>query len=1382
MKLSITGREKTVGTAANNGSVTILGRTKPFKIYLEGIKEALEVHPYVVRDLSHPLNLGQSFLRIHNADMSFRENGIRLCIKNNATLLESSDSCLTKDSIDTRIKQILDKFRDNGQNPWSDKAEILDLRINKLEEESEIQADMPGVYHQQHKKAINFEETTTWIHNTTKTLLKAGHTTVVTATRGTGHQPPPPTSVLNNDVMLIPKKTHKWMNRQQIFVHPGTYFRQGDLIKVMVSNFGHSDQHLPVKCQLGHILEAKNHTSRKINTLDHRPSEKLSKKEISERRSYIIKQLKLDDNQILCNTPEVKEQVIDTFLQGWDAIAISEADYGKTDLVKFHIEIPKGTRPVRERVRPLNPMQEQDLRRQIDDWLEARVIEPSCSPWASALVPCKKKGTDKYRWAIDYRKVNELTVKDAFPLANIENNLQKLAGTSIFSTLDSAGAFHTIPVHEEHRDYTAFNTPYGQYRFCRLPFGLANAPSAYSRLVQMALDRLPHGFALGYIDDIIVHSLNIQDHLVHLQQIVRLHVDVGMKLNLNKCSIFQTEVEYLGHLVSPEGFRMIPSYVQRILDWPLPKTSKELKSFLGFTGYYRSFITQYAHLTCEMNKMKTSTSLTWNQETTNKFERLKKAFETQPLRGYPQYETSEPFILDTDYSSTNLAAVLSQNQEGKEVFLGCVAKKCSKAQSSYPPHKGELAAVVLGLKKFEHILRAKPFTIRTDSKCVEFLRTMKEYRGIFARWLCFISSFTFTLVHRAGKKQTNADSLSRMPGLPEQEEVPLDPTEYLHDVDDIYVVQDHSNSPITREKLKTLYSQDMALSKLLPFLTKKVKPNKEERKTFGSIGMSYINRFECLELKEDIIYYTSPEVNGVHQHPRICLPVILYNTAFDLCHDDPSGTSGHFGMNITFHKMKRRFFFPHMYAFITARITNCVPCITKRPSLPKKQHVLHREQLSYFSQRVYCDIVGPLTGCSYHGKMCHVILTIQDGFTRYLVAVPLPDQKTETVINAIIENWIYVFGCMETLHTDRGTNFTSNLFKEVMHQLGITKTVTPAYTPESDRVERSHRVLGDLLRADKRFPASKWTEKLKPALLAYNSAINRVTGMSPFEAVFFRPVTLPVDLIFPLDKPECVSWSNHIENMKLKLSQQCETMCKIQQTTIARENQRYQARAKPPAEVGDICYYFLPRLPLGTSQKLSSRWTGPWKIVKVVSEALVIISPFGNWSTNGKEVATSVNKIKIIDPQVATHDITQPNTLLDLNEIIESDDGEEDCVFFEDPHENLTQEAMIVTENEEDDSDHYIEGPTEEITETDCLSNNTDTQLTDNSNYDTDTQLTSNPSLGEGVDIDNQVITSENISSDANITTGRNRPLRISAETCKLRIALQNERSKRKRK
>ena len=1222
LRLKIIPTNKEVGTAASSGAIKIVGRIPRVKIFLENIKKPIIIKPYVVRDLAHHVNLGQTCLRRNQAKLNFSPDGGVLEIRGEVTKLKNRSIPLTNTTADARIQKVLSILSDQGGNPRPDPdADILDLRIHAVEPNVCI----GGTKYQLSKKPVTYHDQKVNLYSKHKVKVKARCSTIITLTSPVG------TDKVHfqnsNDIFLVPKVDCKFTNKNQLLVHPGCYRRNGQDTKVLITNFNDHDVVLPEKCHVGHKLEAEETTS--VNGLNRAKLPELSEKEINEWRKFIIEELRLDENHQLNQKPKIKEEIVNIFMENREAIAVNDYDYGNTKLMKFTIDIPPGTKPVRAKVRPLNPIQEQDLKRQLDEWKEAGVIEPSISPWASALVPCKKKGTDKLRWAIDFRKINELTVKDAFPLPSINTNLDKLSGSTVFTTLDSAGAFHTLTVDEKSRDYTTFVSPYGSYRFVRLPFGLANAPASYSRLVQMALDRLDPGFALGYIDDIICHSKTLEEHVKHLRLIVELHSSCGMKLKLKKCQIAQDEVEYLGHLVSAQGIRMIPSYVSKILDWPLPKTGKELRSFLGFSGYYRVFIKEYSHLTYEMNKMKTNTGdITWSDEVVQKFDKLKKCFQAAPLRGYPDYHSEEPFILDTDWSSTNSAGVLSQKQNGKEVFLGCTAKKNNKGQSNYPSFKGELLAFVLSCKKFEHILRAKPFILRTDSRCIQFLNSVKESRGIYARWQNFLAGFRYTVQHRKGTKHVNADGLSRRRGIEEEADpTDLDLDDGMDDIDDIYLIG--AIPEISNEQIQRATKQDGVLSKILNFVKRGKKPDKEERKGLSKEGMCYVNLFECLSTENGVLYFQSPEVDGTSTPRRLCLPVSMQKEAFNACHKLPE--AGHMGAKNTYLKMKKRFYFPHLYAYISTHIANCIPCITKRSNKKKPQHKMHHETLSYFGQRVYADTVGPITGAEFQGQVCRHFLTIQDGFTRYLVCVPIPDLTTETVADAIVQNWIHMFGCPETVHTDRGSSFTSRLFQEIMKRFNITKTVTPAYSPEGNRVERVHQTLGNIMRSDRQFDSREWPRKLKIACFVYNTSVHRITGLSPFEAVFGHEATLPVDLIFPLRRKEGRSWSNYIEHLKLTYQRLYKQMCENEMTTIALDAPHYQGRSAAEFNENDLVYYFLGRISRGISKKLQSRWIGPFKIVKKVSESLVVIKPEGTWSSNPKEIVTIVSRLRKVD-------------------------------------------------------------------------------------------------------------------------------------------------------
>ena len=207
------------------------------------------------------------------------------------------------------------------------------------------------------------------------------------------------------------------------------------------------------------------------------------------------------------------------------------------------------------------------------------------------------------------------------------------------------GAFHSLTIAEPSRDYTTFVSPQGKYRFVRMPFGLSNSPSAYCRLVQIALSRLPPGFEIAYLDDILIYSKTVKEHIAHIELVLKLHAQVGMKLNLRKCSVFQKRVDYLGHSLYNEGVSMISIYIDKIKDWPLPTTGQDLVSFLGFCSYYRGFIPAFSKTTAGLNKLRNEKTLKLQPEDTQNIEHLKSLFLMCPIRAYPLYDSPHPFIL-----------------------------------------------------------------------------------------------------------------------------------------------------------------------------------------------------------------------------------------------------------------------------------------------------------------------------------------------------------------------------------------------------------------------------------------------------------------------------------------------------------------------------------------------------------------------------------------------------------------------------------------------------------------------------------------------------------------------------------------------------------------
>ena len=310
-------------------------------------------------------------------------------------------------------------------------------------------------------------------------------------------------------------------------------------------------------------------------------------------RQWLMENFKLNHAPWLKDKPAEIERAL-ALLQEFSDIISTADEYGKTDLIEHEIRVPDVT-PIRTKNRPINPVMEADLRQQMDKWLTQDVVEHSQSPWSFGLLAVPKKN-GKTRWCVDYRRLNDITLKDSFPLPNMEDNLARLAHSKVFSGIDGTGAYHVVSIKPEHRELTAFSTPWGLYQFKQMPFGLCNAPATYSRLVQRVLADIPTSVALPYLDDTCVHTKTLDEHYEVLRRIFDAHRKAGLMIQPEKCQLFQESIEYLGHIISAEGTKPVPKYVELVAQWPIPTTLRELRTFLGKVAYYRKFIPEFAHL------------------------------------------------------------------------------------------------------------------------------------------------------------------------------------------------------------------------------------------------------------------------------------------------------------------------------------------------------------------------------------------------------------------------------------------------------------------------------------------------------------------------------------------------------------------------------------------------------------------------------------------------------------------------------------------------------------------------------------------------------------------------------------------------------------------
>ena len=454
------------------------------------------------------------------------------------------------------------------------------------------------------------------------------------------------------------------------------------------------------------------------------------------------------------------EEVVKLLAEYQDVFSAGEYDIGRTGLIRHSIST-QTARPVRQSLRRSSPEQRAEVERQVKELKKRNLIRPSDSAWASPVVLVGKKDGSK-RLCLDYRKLNEVTVKDAYPLPRIDDSLDALGGAKFFSTLDLASGYWQVEMDEDARAKSAFVTNSGLYEWNVLPFGLCNAPSTFERLMDYVLAGLRWETLLVYLDDVIVFGRTVKESIDRLREVLTRFRNAGLKLKPSKCHLFQSKVNYLGHVVSSEGIHTDPDKVEAIRDWPTPITKTQVRSFLGTTGYYRRFVLDYAKIAQPLHKVAEKNGVfEWNDECEGAFNKLKMALISAPILAYPREDGS--YIMDTDASNFAIGCVLSQIQDGEEKVIAYGSKALSKEERNYCVTRRELLAVVEFLKKYRHYLGGRPVTVRTDHGSLRWLFNFKNPEQQLARWLEVCASFDLVIEHRAGKKHQNADGLSRRP-------------------------------------------------------------------------------------------------------------------------------------------------------------------------------------------------------------------------------------------------------------------------------------------------------------------------------------------------------------------------------------------------------------------------------------------------------------------------------------------------------------------------------------------------------------------------------------------------------------------------------------------
>ena len=905
-----------------------------------------------------------------------------------------------------------------------------------------------------------------------------------------------------------------------------------------------------------------------------------------------------------------------------DIFALKPNELGRTNLVQHHIDTGDHA-PIRQRAYRVPAAQKERIEHCIDEMLEQGVIRPSTSAWSSPVVLIKKPdGSD--RFCCDLRKVNSVTKKDSYPLPRIADTLDALSGAQFFSSIDLMAGYWQIELTEQSREKTAFVTHAGLFEFNVMAFGLCNAPSCFQRLMECVLRGLNWKIALIYLDDVLVYSRTFEDHLQHLRLVFQRFREANLKLKPKKCHFGQRKVKYLGHVISREGIQPDPEKISAIKEYPVPRSVKDVRAFLGLANYYRKFVKDFAKIAGPLHDLtKKGLKFQWNEDCQSAFERLIQALTQAPILAYPDFAVE--FTLATDASDEGLGYVLGQVQNGKEVVIGYAGRKLLPAEKNYSVTEREALALVSGIRHFRSYLYGVHFKVYTDHSAVRWLMQLKEPSGRLARWALLLQQYDFEIIHRAGLNNGNADALSRRP---------YDP-----------VIAALNTTGVQIDRVRELQRKDSSLAGIIEYLEWETLPanNKAAKTILHTIEQYYLDPDGLL------CHIFFPGSNRV-QIPKsqLVIPAALRHEVLLQVHDIPF--SGHLGVNKTYAKLRDRYFWPKMYMDVQHYVLSCESCAMKKTPKQRTTTPLLPLPVTGPGDRWAVDCVGPFVESTQKNRY---VVVFTEYCTRWVECFAVPNIEARTIADLLVKEIMPRHGAPRNLLSDRGSNFLSSLVKEICFLMNTHKIFTTSYRPQTDGLcEKYNGTLAQCISMYVDANQKNWDEHLNAIQFAYRTAPSDVLGESPFFMMYGRDAALPCDPALLPPREMSSSVAEHrarvVENIEIARRIAAENTQRAQQ----KMKDLHDRFATPTRfQLGDRVWAYTPRNRRGLSKKLCHNWHGPYRIVEFLSPVHCILRAVDNSRVSSTVHVTRLKRY--IDP--ADRPTRQPLTDVDEPFLADSD-------------------------------------------------------------------------------------------------------------------------------
>lgn len=855
-------------------------------------------------------------------------------------------------------------------------------------------------------------------------------------------------------------------------------------------------------------------------------------------------------------TDKQRLQCEDLLSEFSDRISKCMSELGKTDAAKMEIKMLTDE-PVVYRPYRLPLAEKEILRGIIDELLCNNIIRESTSAYSSPVLLVKKK-TGDVRMCVDYRRLNALIVKDqmAFPL--IDEQLDLLGKDEhgdkyeFFTALDLASGFYQVPMDENSIDKTAFITPDSHYEFLRMPFGLCNAPSVFQRLMNNVLGSLKNKIAFPYMDDVIIPSTTVEEGLRRLRLVFEAFRKHNLTIKLSKCSFFHKQIDYLGREISADGIKPGKRKIEAILRMDEPKTVKQVRQFLGLSGYFRKFVKNYSGIVEPLTRLtRKDSKWCWQAEQQEAFKTVKAALVSRPVLAI--FDHSLPTELHTDASSSAVAAILFQTHDGVQRVVAYFSKKTTIDQRQYHSYELETMAVVYALHHFRVYLLGINFTVITDCSAIKTAFSKKDLLPRIGRWWLQVQEFTFDIKHRPGTRMPHVDALSRLP---------------IVDGIDINQVD------ITEgDWIKAAQMQDEQLSRIHKIL--KVAEKNSETKQY----------FREYELKDEKLYRKLQDGRKLWAVPKLARWQIL-----KLCHDK----AGHMGVENTLKRIQLNYWFPKMRRFVTKYINACLNCAYYKNTTIKnrgKLHPIEKQPIPFHT--IHLDHVGPFETSKSGNKF---LLVIVDGFTKFTIIEAVKSTKVKPVIRAL-QTAMCIFGVPARIISDRGTAFTSKTFRIFCESYAIKHILNAVASPRSNgQCERYNGTIVNMLATtsveDK---GDTWDLHVKNIQSALNTSFNKSINTTPVQALFGYQ-TRPMAEGSLLNSLQTVVDRINISELRDKVKDhitQDQQRQKARYDKHRREAERFQ--------VGDLVRVLITSYAnTGVSKKLLPKFKGPFRVVKVL--------------------------------------------------------------------------------------------------------------------------------------------------------------------------------------